>query len=134
MSIIPSFKSIKEQLIYSSEFFLSRVSVCAYSNTNAFILGLIASPVLVGYYTAAEKIYQAMRGICDPISQVMYPHVAKEQNLKMYKKIFYPSICFLLVMAIGMFIFAKDFTVMFYGKEMIMSYKVVILKKRTILL
>lgn len=121
---IPTFKEIKEQLIYSSEFFLSRLSVCAYSNTNAFILGLIATPTLVGYYTAAEKIYQAMRGICDPISQVMYPHVAKEQNLKMYKKIFYPVIFLLVIMSGVMFIYAKDFTLLFYGQDMMASYKV----------
>ncbi len=121
---VPKVQSVIEQTKFSSEFFLSRVAVCAYSNTNAFVLGIIASPVIVGYYTAAEKIYQAMRSLCDPIAQVMYPHVAKEQNLKVFKKIFYPTMFFLGIMSITMFVFAKDFTLIFYGEQMLLSYKI----------
>ena len=58
---IPSWNAIKKQLKYSSEFFLSRASLSIYTNTNTFFLGLITSNLLVGYYVAAEKIYNAIR-------------------------------------------------------------------------
>lgn len=121
---LPKWNSIKKQFKYSSEFFLSRVSVSAYTNTNTFCLGLIGSTVMVGYYVAAEKIYNAINGIQAPLGQALYPFVAKNKDIKTYKKWFKVALfCNVLVCSI-VFIFAKEFITLFYGAEMTNAYYV----------
>ena len=120
--IIPSLNSVNTQLRYSFDFFLSRLSASLCVNTNTFIIGLIGSPVAVAYYTSAEKIYQAVMGLTNPINQVLYPYVSRSKNLKTYKKIFYLSIILLLPISILMFIFSKSIIVLFYGTSMLEAY------------
>lgn len=120
----PKWKSIKKQFQYSSEFFLSRVSVSAYTNTNTFCLGLIGSNIMVGYYVAAEKIYNAINGIQAPLGQALYPFVAKNKDLKTYKKWFLIAVLLNVIICSFVFIFAKQFITIFYGIEMCNAYKV----------
>lgn len=74
--------------IDSSQFFLSRVSLSLYTSANAFILGLISTPTIVGYYGIAEQLYKALQAFYTPLSQVLYPYIAKERNVFLFKKIF----------------------------------------------
>lgn len=121
---IPSKKAILKQFKYSSEFFISRVSLTLYSNTNAFCLGLLGSNLMVGYYVAAEKIYNAMSGLQLPINQALYPYVSKNKDVKLYKKIF-STVCFINILICALaFIFAKDIITIFYGTEMADAYKI----------
>ena len=121
---IPSLNSIKKQFKYSSDFFLSRVSVSLVTNTNSFCLGLIGSNIMVGYYVAAEKIYQAMQGFCMPLNNALYPFVAKSRNIQLYKKIFYIAILINIFVCAFIFIFAKDIITIFYGQPMLPAYRV----------
>ena len=121
---LPKLNSIIKQFKYSSEFFLSRVSVSAYTNTNTFCLGLIGSNIMVGYYVAAEKIYQAVNGIQMPISQALYPFVAKHKDIKTYKKWFNIAVLINLLVCTLVFIFAKWIITIFYGIDMTEAYKV----------
>ena len=121
---IPSRKSILKQFKYSTEFFISRVSVSAFNNTNSFCLGLISSNIMVGYYVAAEKIYFAMSGLQGPINQALYPFIAKHKNITLFKKIYWIVVGINTLICAFMFIFAKDFIVLFYGADMVHAYKI----------
>lgn len=121
---LPKWQSIKRQIKYSTEFFLSRVSVACYTNTNTFCLGLIGSNVMVGYYVAAEKIYNAMNGIQLPLNQALYPFVAKNKDIKTFKKWFTLAIICNLFICITVFLFSKQFIILFYGTDMVEAYKV----------
>lgn len=79
---------LKQHFFDSSQFFLSRVSVTLYTSTNAFVLGLFTGNTMVGYYTIAEKLYMALQSFYTPIVQVLYPYIAKERNIKLFKKLF----------------------------------------------
>ncbi len=121
---IPKWKSICNQFRYSSDFFLSRISVTALGNTNTFCLGLISSNTLVAYYVAAEKICIAIKGLQIPIKNAMYPYISKYKDVKLYKKVFFIT-CFVNVfVCMVMFIFAKEFISLFYGENLIESYKI----------
>lgn len=120
----PKWQSLKKQFKYSSEFFLSRVSVSAYTNTNTFCLGLIGSNIMVGYYVAAEKIYNAINGLQAPLGQALYPFVAKHKDIETYKKWFTVAILCNIVVCSFVFIFAKQFITIFYGSNMIEAYRV----------
>lgn len=121
---LPKWQAIKKQFKYSSEFFLSRISVSAYTNTNSFCLGLIGSNIMVGYYVAAEKIYQAINGITVPLNGALYPFVAKNKDVKTFKKIFCIAIIINFFVCATMFIFAKPIITLFYGAEMENAYKI----------
>jgi len=86
--VIPSLETLKIYFKDSSQFFLSRVSVTIYTSANVFVLGIFTNNILVGYYSVAEKLYMALQGLFGPVAQVLYPYVAKEKNIVLFKKIF----------------------------------------------
>lgn len=124
---IPKLNSIKRQFKYSSEFFLSRVSVSIYTNTNTFCLGLISSPILVGYYVAAEKIYNAILGLQGPLGDALYPFIAKYRDINLYKKIFYITNILNILVCIFTFLFSKQIITIFYGNNMYEAYKILMI-------
>ncbi len=124
---IPKLNSIKRQFKYSSEFFLSRVSVSIYTNTNTFCLGLISSPILVGYYVAAEKIYNAILGLQGPLGDALYPFIAKYRDINLYKKIFYITNMLNILVCIFTFLFSKQIITIFYGNNMYEAYKILMI-------
>lgn len=121
---LPSLDGIKYQFLYSFEFFFANISNTLYTNTNSFCLGLVASPLLVGYYVAAEKIYNAVHMLSAPIGIALYPYISKTKNVVLYKKVFYPSALFMLSSAVFVFIFAQNIIQIFYGQEMIWAYHI----------
>lgn len=56
--------------------FLFRGSVTLYTVGNSFILGLFASPAVVGYYAGAEKISRAVLGLLSPVTQALFPRLS----------------------------------------------------------
>lgn len=108
---------IKKHFKDSSQFFISRISVSIYTSANAFILGIFTDNTMVGYYSIAEKLYMAIQFLYSPVSQALYPYVAKNENIKLFKKIFY-SVFFLntLVVIILYFLAAYVFGILFTQK------------------
>lgn len=121
---IPKLSSIKKQFKYSSEFFISRVSVEAYTSTNTFCLGLIASNAMVALYVAADKIYVALNSLMGPLNQAIYPYVAKNKDIKFYKKMFKIIVIVNTLICIFVYFFAKDIISIFYGENLVLSYKI----------
>lgn len=60
--------------------FLFRSAESLYGVGNVFLLGLFASPEIVGYFASAEKIAKAAYGLMNPVRDATYPrlsHLAK---------------------------------------------------------
>lgn len=112
-----SFSTLKKHFIDSSQFFLSRVSVSVYTSANAFVLGLFTNNTMVGYYAIAEKLYQAIQSFYSPISQVLYPYVSKERNIKLFKKIFKLLVVLNIFGVIFLYFFSEPiFDILFTNK------------------
>jgi PST family polysaccharide transporter len=75
--VIPSWQRIWEALVEGWTLFLSQASISLYTVGNAFILGLLTNDVVVGYYSAAEKLVKAVLGVLGPITQAAYPKFSK---------------------------------------------------------
>ncbi|MEM4655254.1 MAG: flippase [Thermosphaera sp.] len=75
--VIPSLQDIWGELKGGWMLFLSMASVSLYTAGNAFILGLLTNPTVVGYYSAGEKFIRAVQGLLGPISQAVYPRLSK---------------------------------------------------------
>lgn len=119
----PKLSLVRYEFIHSFEFFLAKASETFYTNTNSFCLGLVANPMLVGYYVAAEKILQAIHGLTAPIGVSLYPYISKSKNVSLYKKIFYPSLLLILLICITVYFIAPNLIEIFYGKDMLPAYK-----------
>lgn len=64
---------IKGALKDSSTYFLSRASTSLFTTSNSFLLGLVCGNTAVGYYSAAEKLYQAYNQLLSPFTGVLFP-------------------------------------------------------------
>jgi PST family polysaccharide transporter len=109
----PGFGKISAGFRKGWHIFISNVSISLYRNANVFILGLIASKEVVGFYFAGEKLIKTLQTIFTPITQVFYPYISRKRvldplvALNLIKKMLYilGSITFILSTAI---IFTAD--------------------------
>jgi PST family polysaccharide transporter len=72
---VPAFQDLREQLAEGFHLFVSTASVTLYSNTNVFLVGLLAGNVQAGYFSTAEKVIRATVGLLGPVFQGIFPHV-----------------------------------------------------------
>ena len=101
LSLTPLFFVVKD----SANYFLSRISVSMFTNTNTFVLGLVLGNTIVGYYSLADKVYQALTGIYQPLVAAIFPYMTKNKRITLFKKIFIWSnlanICLVVIVALG---------------------------------
>jgi PST family polysaccharide transporter len=59
-----------------------------YTRSNVFTLGLFGTNTMVGYYSAAEKLFIALQQAYLPVNNSIYPYMTKNKkcgcNLKKY--------------------------------------------------
>jgi PST family polysaccharide transporter len=114
--VIPSFRIIYGYFKDSTQFFLSRASVSIYTASNTIILGLFAGPAAVGYYASAEQLYKGMQGLFIPLANVLYPYMAKEKNIALFKKVMTWAFSIMLVIAIIVVLFSGLITGLVFGE------------------
>jgi PST family polysaccharide transporter len=111
----PAIGCLWSRLKDSTQFFLSRASVSIYTSSNVFFLGLFANNAVVGYYSAAEKIYLAFQCIYQPLTNAVYPYMAKYRNISIYKKIFKFSLILNSISCVLLFIFSRPLIAFVFG-------------------
>jgi len=75
--ILPSHADVRSTLRDGWTLFLSNAAVGLYTVGNSFILGMLSSPGVVGYYFAAERIVKAVVQLPTPLSQALYPALSR---------------------------------------------------------
>ena len=122
--IFPSFYEIKDSLINSSHFFLSRATVSFYTTCNTIVIGLTSGDTLTGYYNIAEKIYQAFASLVNPLTQGLYPYIAKTRNVLLFKKILIRSVFVSFFIVAFIYIFSEDIIYLLFNTRNIYSINV----------
>jgi len=128
---LPSWQGIYEVLNEGWTLFLAQASVSLYTVGNPFILGLLTTTSIVGYYSAAEKIVRAIVGLLNPISQAVYPRFSKiaiESRTRMVfwiRKLFYFMGSIGLFLTIILFIMAPIIVKIILGVDYKSSVKVI---------
>jgi len=102
----------------SSVFFLSRIATTAYTALNTVILDMIAlGGGATGYYTAADKLITTGRNVLSPISDSMYPYMARNRDFKLVKKVLLVALPPITLFCAACFIWAEPLCKLFLGPE-----------------
>jgi len=115
-----TFQSTETIMIHfkdSSRFFLSRLAASLYTTANAFVLGIFTNNTMVGYYSIAEKLYMGMQSLYGPMAQTLYPYVAKQRNIPLFKKIFF-NVVFINIIAVAfLYFFGESIFALLFTQE-----------------
>lgn len=121
---IPSFNELWSTLKYSSEFFLTKIAISLYRQTNAFIIGLVCTTTAVAYYVAADKIFWAVLSLYFTFINALFPYMSKNKDIIFFKKM----LKYLIILAIGASLFlliaSKYLIIIFYSDKYIDSIRI----------
>ena len=116
---IPNKEDIINTIKYSSQFFLTKVAIALYRQTNAFVLGLVVSTTAVAYYTSADKIFWAIFALYYTFITALFPYMSKNKDIVFFKKI----LKYLIILAIGFSLFlilaSKFLIILFFTEKML---------------
>lgn len=102
----------------SSVFFLSRIATTAYTSLNTIILDMItASGGATGYYTAADKLITTGRNVLSPISDSLYPYMARNRDFKLVRKVLLIAMPPIVLFCAACFIWAEPLCKFLLGQE-----------------
>ncbi len=107
--------------------FLSNLSVSIYISSNIIILGMFASPVIVGYYALVEKPILAIRGFAVIIFKSIYPSACSyalesfEKLVSFFKRTMIPLAIVLFSACTIMFIFSTQIIFLLSGEKIQMA-------------
>lgn len=74
----PKVTEVKKSLSDGFPLFLSSAGISLYTNSNAVILGFVATEAVVGYFVAAFTIVKAVVGLSGPFSQALFPRISHQ--------------------------------------------------------
>lgn len=112
---MPNKKIIVDTFMSSTSFFLSRLAVGAYTSASTLIVGSVSGVIQAGLYSSAEKLYQAGQNLTSPVSQALYPYVARTGNKNILIR---TTLVLLIPMIIGCsvcYMYASDIIKLIYG-------------------
>jgi PST family polysaccharide transporter len=115
--------TLKFQLVEGWHVFFSSMAISLYTISTTFILGLFANNTVVGYFAAADKIVQAVKGVYAPVSQAIYPliskkiHEDKEIGLAFIHKTTWIVGLSMFFMSAILFLFAKPIVMLLLGEQ-----------------
>lgn len=97
--------NIKTTFYDALPFFTSRAFVMAYTSSMIPLIGFIGTSSQVAIYSASEKLYNALQSLMYPLANALYPHIAKDKDIHLFKKLFVVAmVCLILVCSAGYFI------------------------------
>lgn len=120
---IPSINEVKYQLKEGWHIFISTLAISLYTVSNTFILGFFVNSTIVGYYSAGEKIINAVQGLFIPVSQTVYPYINKLASESRERALSFIRRLILLVgngsfiISLVIFIFAVPIVNIILGKQ-----------------
>jgi PST family polysaccharide transporter len=97
----PSLSDIRRQLVDGWFVFVSSLSIATYTISPTVVLGLLTTQTITGYYTAAEKVRQALQALFSPLFQAVYPYVASLAHESKERALHFLRLEFALVGSVG---------------------------------
>ncbi|HCM9853039.1 TPA: O33 family O-antigen flippase [Escherichia coli] len=113
----PCNKLFRDEIKNSFPFFLSRAAVGIYTSASTFIVGSFAGLNQAAVYSSAEKLYQAGQNALSPISQALYPYLARSGDKKtLYKFVvlFFILLCMICILSSY---YSNTIVMLFFGNK-----------------
>ncbi|EJF8213115.1 O33 family O-antigen flippase, partial [Escherichia coli] len=113
----PCNKLFRDEIKNSFPFFLSRAAVGVYTSASTFIVGSFAGLNQAAVYSSAEKLYQAGQNALSPISQALYPYLARSGDKKtLYKFVvlFFILLCMVCILSSY---YSNTIVMLFFGNK-----------------
>lgn len=114
---IPKIKDSWYALKYSSGFFVARISMALYRQTNAFVLGLVTTTTIVAYFVSADRIFCAAMALCITFVNALFPYMSKNKDILFFKKMIKYLIMFSILASIFLLIISKLLIIIFYSEK-----------------
>lgn len=104
-SISSGLNNLKLTFVEALPFFTSRAFVMAYTSSMIPLIGFIGTSTQVAIYSASEKLFNALQSLMYPLANALYPHIAKNKDINLFKKLFaLAMVCLVIVCVAGYFI------------------------------
>ena len=114
----PDIKHTVHEFTHSIQFFFSRFASTAYTSLNIIILDMITKGgAAASYYGSSNQLITAGRNALMPISDSMYPYMAKHRDFKLVKKMLLLIEPIIFAGCIVVYIIAIPFCEWFFGAE-----------------
>lgn len=121
---IPSKDDIINTFKYSSQFFLTKVAIALYRQTNAFVLGLVVTTTAVAYYVSADKIFWAVFALYSTFIGALFPYMSKNKDIVFFKKLLKYLIIFAIGFGLFLIIASKYLIIVFFSEKMLPSVNI----------
>lgn len=127
----PSYSNVSYQLQEGWHIFVSNIAINIYTASTTFVLGLFTNNTVVGYYSAGEKLVRAVQGLTQPVSQTIYPYIAKlvhtskQDGLLFIRKVILFMGALTFVLSLFLLVFADDVVDLVLGDNYTRSVLVV---------
>ena len=119
-----TWSDILMQLKEGSAVFGSTFGMNLYRNANVIILKQFVTDDVVGLYSAAEKVVKGFQSIISPAAQALFPHLSLRfkgqpvnEQMGMLRKVSIPFTSVVLVVTLGVYIFAPLISDILCGRE-----------------
>jgi PST family polysaccharide transporter len=117
VKLIVSLELLKQTLAEALPFFTSRIFVATYTTSLVPLLGVIGGPTQVAIYSASEKLYLAAQSVMHPLTNALFPHVAKNKDINLFKKLFTIAMVLVVLGGIGGYFVAPHLIMFLFGRE-----------------
>lgn len=120
----PAWAQVVSAFKDSFSFFLSRAAVGLYTSASTFIVGSVSGIPQAALYSSAEKLYQAGQGVTAPVSQALYPYLARSGDIRALYKFVLILLVPLVLGCSVCYLFAEDILRIFYGEQFSSAYSI----------
>lgn len=123
-TVFPALGELIDTIKKGWTIFASMLVINLYTTSNAFLLGLLAGNIYVGYFSAAEKVVKALQSLLLlPLSQTLYPHIGNalhrsyENGILMLKRLTFLIGGVTFLASAVLLIFAKPAILIIFGSD-----------------
>lgn len=119
----PQLTGLKRTLADGFPLFLSSAGISLYTNSNAVILGFVASDAAVGYFVAGFTLVKAVVGLSGPFAQAVFPRISLmlkdnvSNSAEFLKKILKMQLYLGGALSLGLLIFVPWGVELLYGSS-----------------
>ncbi|PHM39562.1 putative polysaccharide transporter [Xenorhabdus mauleonii] len=117
----PNRKLLKSELKNSFGFFISRISVTLSTSLNSIIIGTFIGLKYAALYGSAEKLYNAAISSMSPITNSLYPYLARTKNIKTLINITLALLTISILCCYTVSFYSQQIIVIIFGKNYLLA-------------